>query len=100
MTRFKTAFITGASSGIGRAVAERLAAGGTRVVLAARREEDLRSARDAIVAGGGRADVCVLDVADAERAADAVRRWDSETGGLDLVLANAGCGGSHPAARL
>ncbi len=99
-TSFKSAFVTGASSGIGRAIAGALAARGTRVVLAARRESELVDARDAIVAAGGRADVCVLDVSDHEAAREAVRRWERDTGGLDLVLANAGVGDTQPAVKI
>src|SRR5262245_20212783 len=100
MARFRTAFITGASSGIGRSVAERLAAKGTRVILAARREQELESVRNALVSGGAQADIQKLDVADTEAVGEAVARWERDTGGLDLVLANAGFGGAHPAARL
>lgn len=98
--RFDSAFITGASSGLGRAIALRLAAGGTRVVLAARRRGELEAVQATISAGGGRADVCELDVADTAAAREAVLRWDRDGGGLDLVLANAGIGSTGPAARM
>jgi short-subunit dehydrogenase len=97
---FSSAFISGASSGIGRAIAERIAARGTRVVLAARRRDELDELARAIGAAGGRADVCVLDVADAEMTRETVERWDRDLGGLDLVLANAGVGGTEPAPRI
>jgi len=97
---FRTAFVTGASSGIGRQVAARLAAGGTRVVLAARRADLLAEAAAGIRRAGGAADVCPLDVAEPDRVEHAVRDWDERTGGLDLVLANAGVGSTRPAAAL
>ncbi len=97
---FNSAFITGASSGIGRAIATELAAGGTRVVLAARRRDQLEQLASSISGSGGRADVCELDVADTRGARDAVERWDRDTGGLDLVLANAGIGGTGPVAQM
>ena len=53
-----------------------------------------------IVADGGRADVCRLDVPDAAAVHAAVQHWDSETGGLDLVVANAGAGVARPAHKL
>ena len=89
---YQTALITGASSGIGRALAERLARDGVTVILCARREALLREAADAIGAHGGRARVEPLDVGDTERAVAAIRRIDAEVGGLDLVIANAGVG--------
>jgi short-subunit dehydrogenase len=90
MPTFHNAFITGASSGIGAELARLLAATGTRVVLAARREPELRALRETIVSAGGAADVCVLDVTKSADVAAAVTHWDAATGGLDLVVANAG----------
>ncbi len=89
---YRTALITGASSGIGRALAERLAAEGVTVVLSARREPLLREVADAIAARGGVARVEPLDVADTGGTVDAIRRIDTDVGGLDLVIANAGVG--------
>jgi short-subunit dehydrogenase len=87
------ALITGASSGIGAALAKRLAAEGREVVLAARREDALRQLAEDITAAGGAARVEVLDVSDPERTEARVRELDEELG-LDLVVANAGVGGS------
>lgn len=100
MKTFENAFITGASSGIGRALAERLARKGTRVVVAARREPELQSLVDFIRDQGGRADACVLDVVDTTATREAIEHWDEVTGGLDLVIANAGMGVTKPAHRL
>ncbi len=89
---YRVALVTGASSGIGQALAERLAADGTRVVLAARRAERLREVADGIVRAGGRAEVAAMDVADTAATVARIRALDAELGGLDLVVANAGVG--------
>ena len=69
MVQFESAFITGASSGIGRELAVRLARRGTRVVVAARRLELLEELVAEIEAEGGRALACELDVRDVARVA-------------------------------
>ncbi|HHH28311.1 MAG TPA: SDR family NAD(P)-dependent oxidoreductase [Polyangiaceae bacterium] len=86
------ALVTGASSGLGRALATRLGRDGWRVVLAARRQAALDEVAATIRAAGGEAVVGVLDVADTTRCVAAIRGWDDELGGLDLVIANAGVG--------
>lgn len=84
------ALVTGASSGIGAALARRLAARGVEVWLAARRLERLQAVAADIAAAGGSAHPVVLDVAEPDACAAAVERLDDEIGGLDLVIANAG----------
>jgi short-subunit dehydrogenase len=96
----KTAFITGASSGIGRELAERLAARGVLVGLAARRRQLIEDLAAKIVDAGGRAVAYELDVADTEATAACVEHaWD-ELEGIDLVVANAGMGGETHATEL
>jgi len=97
---FQNAFITGASAGIGRSLASQIAARGTRVVLAARRQAELETLAGEILASGGRADVCPLDVANSTATREAIQHWDREVGGLDLVIANAGVGVARPAHKL
>lgn len=84
--------VTGASSGIGRAIAERLAAEGARVSLMARREDLLVSAAEAI---GGRAFRCdVTDALSVEQAFDAAV---AAHGPIHALVAAAGIGGpNHP----
>ncbi len=86
----KTAFITGAGSGIGRACAELFAREGARVALAGRRREALEATAAAIAAGKGEALVVPCDVtkaADVERAiGELVKRF----GRLDVAVNNAG----------
>jgi short-subunit dehydrogenase len=97
---FANTFITGASSGIGRELALLLGSKASTVVLAARREAELGAVAEQIRARGGRAEVCMLDVADAHAVHQAVAHWDQATGGLDLVVANAGAGITRPAHKL
>lgn len=85
----KNALITGASSGIGAALARRLGRDGHRVILCARRS----SALEAVARDVPDARVEVLDVSDGNATAELVRRVDDEVGGLDLVVANAGQSG-------
>ncbi|HSU44852.1 MAG TPA: SDR family oxidoreductase [Casimicrobiaceae bacterium] len=60
----RVALVTGASSGIGRAIAMTLADAGARVVLVARRESELEATRDAITTRGGEADLLPCDLGD------------------------------------
>jgi short-subunit dehydrogenase len=87
------ALVTGASGGLGAALARRLAARGVEVWLAARRPEQLESEVAAIRAAGGRAHALVLDVGDQAATIERLTRLDRETGGIDLVIANAGVAG-------
>lgn len=97
---WKHALVTGASSGIGRGLAERIAATGALVVLCARRERELGRVAEGIERAGGHAKVAALDVGDTERTVAAIRALDEEVGGLDLVVANAGVGAPPPASPL
>jgi len=91
----KRALITGASSGIGAALAGRIARRGTEVWLCARRQEKLHEQVRLIEQAGGKAHALELDVADADTTHGKLRRLDHETGGFDLVVANAGIGGDY-----
>ncbi len=78
--------VTGASMGIGRAVALAAAASGARVVLAARRRPGLDEVAAAIAAPGGRAEVLPFDAGDAA----AIRKAVAMAGPLDGLVNNAG----------
>lgn len=84
------AWITGASSGIGKELALELARRGSVVALSARREDDLREVAAAVEAAGGRALVAPCDVTDETAVAGAVDRIVRELGQLDIAIANAG----------
>jgi short-subunit dehydrogenase len=85
-------FLTGASSGIGRSLARRIAADGDAVVAVARRAELLDSLVAEIRQAGGRALAIACDVTDRPRVIEAVRRAESELGPIHRLVANAGGG--------
>ena len=84
--------ITGASAGIGRACAERLAQDGAHVVLSARRGDRLDVVAAAIVSAGGRALAVPGDVTRPEDMQTLVSRAVAEFGRLDVMICNAGIG--------
>jgi NAD(P)-dependent dehydrogenase (short-subunit alcohol dehydrogenase family) len=83
----KVVLITGGSSGIGRATAERLARLGARLVLAARNPEALEKAQREI---GGQVITVPTDVTDSQQCAQAVRRAVEHFGRLDILVCSAG----------
>jgi 3-oxoacyl-[acyl-carrier protein] reductase len=87
----RTAIVTGASGGIGRAVAEQLAADGYAVVVHyAGNERRAREAVEAITTGGGTAVAVRADVADEQEVAVLFDRARDEFGGVDVVVHTAG----------
>lgn len=84
--------ITGASAGIGRATALRLARDGTALVVCARRADKLASLADDIVQAGGSALPITADVTDADAMVEFVRAAVDRFGGLDAMICNAGFG--------
>ncbi len=86
----RTAVVTGASSGIGRAIAERLGAAGAHVYLGGRTQAPMDASRGRIEAAGGRATVIVHDVRDVRQVQDLVARALADTGRLDVMVNNAG----------
>ncbi|HEU4663057.1 MAG TPA: SDR family oxidoreductase, partial [Dokdonella sp.] len=88
--RGKVVVVTGASSGIGRASAVKLALAGARVVLVARGEEKLVETKREIAAMGGSAVVFTADLADMRSCDALVRRVLDELGTCDFLINNAG----------
>ncbi|HEY2141760.1 MAG TPA: SDR family oxidoreductase [Solirubrobacteraceae bacterium] len=86
----KHVLITGASSGIGRATAVKVAAAGGVPLLVARNVEKLEEVRAEIVAGGGTAYVYAADIADMESVDRLVERVLSDHRGVDMLVNNAG----------
>ncbi len=89
----KTAFITGASGGLGEHFARLLSRHGAAVAVTARREERIQALAEEINAAGGRAVALSLDVADAAAIGPTLDRALAELGGLDILVNNAGVGG-------
>lgn len=92
----KTVFITGASRGIGRAIALRVAKEGANVVIAAKSDEPnpklpgtIQSVAAEVEAAGGRALACKLDVRDENNIAAVVQEIEKTFGGLDVLVNNA-----------
>lgn len=84
------ALVTGASSGIGAAIARALASRGASVALVARRADQLDDVADAIRAEGGAALPIVADITDSTQARAAVETAAREFGRLDTLVNNAG----------
>ncbi len=89
-------FITGASSGIGRALSSELAARGDDLFLTARRADVLEQARGEILAAHPerRIEIRELDVTDIDDVANALQEAEQKLGRIDIVVANAGVGNS------
>ncbi len=86
----KVSLVTGASRGIGRAIAKALAAEGAEVVLAARDTAKLADVVAEIAGAGGRAEALALDVADRSSVEAAMAQVLSAHGRLDHLVNNAG----------
>ncbi len=82
--------ITGASAGIGRATALRLAKAGARVILTARTLEKLEEVKAEIEAAGGQAYCYTVDIADMEACDKLVADIEKELGKVDILINNAG----------
>ncbi len=86
----RVAVVTGASRGIGKAVALRLARDGRHVVLCARSEAPLNDLKAQIESAGGAASVCVFDVSDAKAVQAAIEGIAAARGRIDILVNNAG----------
>jgi 3-oxoacyl-[acyl-carrier protein] reductase len=86
----RVALVTGASQGIGRAIALRLAHDGFGVALAARNQQKLKEVSNEITAGGGHAEVFVFDIAKEESIKTTAKAVLAHYGKLDVLVNNAG----------
>ncbi|QDU19980.1 SDR family NAD(P)-dependent oxidoreductase [Urbifossiella limnaea] len=95
-----TAIVTGASSGIGRALAVALARQGRPVGAVARRADLLAELAAEVRAAGGTIETAVADVADRAGLAAAIHGLEQKLGPTDLLIANAGMGGETGAVEM
>jgi NAD(P)-dependent dehydrogenase (short-subunit alcohol dehydrogenase family) len=92
----KIALVTGASSGIGHAVAKGLAQAGAIVIAAARRVDRLEQVVAEIEADGGRAMAVCIDVTDKDSIKQALDRVEAQFGVIDILINNAGVADPKP----
>jgi 3-oxoacyl-[acyl-carrier protein] reductase len=88
----KVALVTGASKGIGKAIALALVAEGAKVGLIARSEPDLAKLAAEIAANGGKASYAAADISDMASVEAAVNSITKELGNIDILINNAGTG--------
>ena len=94
--RGTSAIVTGASTGIGRAIAVKLGSYGMKVMLAGRREEALRETEKMVTEAGGTAFVCAGDIMDSAYMDRLLVCAKEQFGGLDVLINNAGIGQNGP----
>lgn len=86
----RVAVVTGAGRGIGKAIAETLAAGGATVICVSKSESSCGQVAEAITSGGGKAKALAVDVSDGEAVAQACTDLIAEFGTIDILVNNAG----------
>jgi len=86
----RIALVTGASRGLGRAIAQRLAQDGWTLALVARQADKLQEVRTAIEAAGGKASVYPADISDAKAADQVIANVEKDLGPLGALINNAG----------
>ena len=95
----KIILLTGASSGIGEALAYEMAGRGAIVGLLARREEKLKVITEKIENRGGAARYFAVDVREKDAVFDSAKKLRGEFGRIDILIANAGIGGNNKETR-
>jgi NAD(P)-dependent dehydrogenase (short-subunit alcohol dehydrogenase family) len=88
--RGRSVVITGGSRGLGLLVARQLADEGARITIAARDQAELERARDELTARGAQVDIAVCDVGVRSEAERLIRDVVDRTGGIDVLINNAG----------
>ncbi|HSM94898.1 MAG TPA: SDR family NAD(P)-dependent oxidoreductase [Rhizomicrobium sp.] len=96
----RVAFVTGATSGLGRHFAGVLAKAGAAVAISGRRAERLAELRKEIEAAGGTSVDAVLDVTDARQIAPALDKAEAALGPIDILVNNAGMSANGPVAEI
>src|ERR1700751_4939209 len=86
----KTAYVTGAASGIGRAVAELFAREGANIAIADLNQEAADAAAKAIGATGAKAIGLAVDVANEAQVDASMDKAAAQLGGIDILISNAG----------
>jgi NAD(P)-dependent dehydrogenase (short-subunit alcohol dehydrogenase family) len=86
----RTVLITGGSSGIGKAAAQKIAAAGAKVLICARGEDELRATRKEIVDAGGNCFSYVADLSDIKSCDELIEKVLAEHQGVDILINNAG----------
>ncbi|MGH7338512.1 MAG: SDR family NAD(P)-dependent oxidoreductase [Myxococcota bacterium] len=92
----KTALITGSSKGIGRAIAEALAAEGAQVVISSRKADACEQVAEEIEAAGGRARAFALDARSEENVQEVFSAIERDVGPLEVVVYNPGANVNFP----
>ena len=91
----KTVFVTGASSGLGHALAREFAGAGTKIGIVARRKESLYALGEILSRAGSTPFVFAGDVRDSRFMAESADSFLKNAGIPDIVIANAGIRGNH-----
>lgn len=94
-----TILLTGATDGLGRALAQRLASEGARLILHGRDRDKLARTAAELAADDGEPETAVADLADLAQVRDLAEQVRQRTDRLDVLICNAGIGASGPAGR-